>query len=180
MFSKYWLVTEKYAAKVFTFSLSLRAQVLYAFLISGMRCIGCFNRLVGFQSEQSLSALAAKPWICVLNISSLILFMSTFNFLISSFYLGLSSGFRLIFHLLLSFSFSLILSFTSHCYSWYLAWDLSSGVALQAKLQMVSILRMLALLEDDIKPEASFMSVDEQIIWLFLWGGETHQPYHLN
>jgi hypothetical protein len=45
---------------------------------------------------------------------------------------------------------------------------------------MVSILRMLALLEDDIKPEASFMSVDEQIIWLFLWGGETHQPYHLN
>jgi hypothetical protein len=38
-------------AEVVAFSLSLRAQVLSAFLISGMHYVGCFNRLVAFQSE---------------------------------------------------------------------------------------------------------------------------------
>jgi hypothetical protein len=41
----------KCAAKLFAFSLSLRAQVWSALPIDGVRCVGCFNLLVAFQSD---------------------------------------------------------------------------------------------------------------------------------
>jgi hypothetical protein len=43
-------VFSKCPAKVFAFSLSFRAQAWSALLIGGMRCVGCCNRLVAFQS----------------------------------------------------------------------------------------------------------------------------------
>jgi hypothetical protein len=44
-------VFSKCPAKIFAFSLSLRAPVWSMFLIGGMHYVGCFNRLVAFQSE---------------------------------------------------------------------------------------------------------------------------------
>jgi hypothetical protein len=44
-------VFSKCPAKVFSVFLSLQAQVWSALPIGGMRCIGCFNRLLAFQSE---------------------------------------------------------------------------------------------------------------------------------
>jgi hypothetical protein len=44
-------VSSKCPAKVLTFSFPFRGQVWSAFLIGGMRCVGCFNRLFPFQSE---------------------------------------------------------------------------------------------------------------------------------
>jgi hypothetical protein len=49
-----------WSEEMFTFSLSLRTQVWYAFLIGGMRCVGCFDRLVSIQSEESVLAVAVK------------------------------------------------------------------------------------------------------------------------
>jgi hypothetical protein len=48
----------------------------------------------------------------------LIIFIWSFNFLVASLYLRLSSGYRLIRHFLLCFLFSLIWSFISHDFSW--------------------------------------------------------------
>jgi hypothetical protein len=53
-------VHSKCLANVFAFSLSLWAQVCPAFLICGMCCVSCFNRLVPFQSESSVSAVAVR------------------------------------------------------------------------------------------------------------------------
>jgi hypothetical protein len=106
-------IFSKYPTKVFSFSLTLRAQALSTFLIGGMRCICCFNCLVAFQSEKSVSAVAVKFWSYVWNVFSLVLFIWSFNFRAASLYLRLSYGFRFICHLQ-SFRFSLIWSLTSH------------------------------------------------------------------
>jgi hypothetical protein len=110
---------------------SLRALVWSAFLIGRMRCVSCFNRLVAFQSEYSVSAVAVKLRRCVWNVS-LVLFSWSLNFLVASLYLRLSLGCWLISHVLLSFRFPLIWTLTFYGYSGYLARGSSSGVALQA------------------------------------------------
>jgi hypothetical protein len=50
----------KCPAKVFAFCLSLRAHVWSASMAGGMHCMGCFKRLVTFQSEYPVSAVAVK------------------------------------------------------------------------------------------------------------------------
>lgn len=53
-------VFSKCVLKVSALSLSLRTQDRFYFLKSGMRRVGCFNLLVAFQSEKSLSSVGDK------------------------------------------------------------------------------------------------------------------------